>query len=84
MSPERICLFTNSPLVSASQHNANSITIFDTTLLYFHQYNSPAILSIILSPLTVTSRSTNQLPRWPIQTTAFIIKFCSSDDSQKC
>jgi len=61
MLPERIRLFfTNFPLVSVSQHNANSIAIFlsttltlspsfDTTLLYFHQYNFPAILSISLS-----------------------------------
>jgi len=48
MLPERIGLFfTNFPLVSVSQHNANSIAIF-RHYIYFYQYNFPAILSISL------------------------------------
>jgi len=48
MSPEGICLFfTNFPLVSISQHNANFITIFRHNI-YFHLYNYPAFLSISL------------------------------------
>jgi len=48
MSPEGIHLFfTNFPLVSVSQHNANSIAILRHNI-YFHQYNSPAFLSISL------------------------------------
>jgi len=46
MSPEGIRLFfTNFPLVSVSHHNANYIAIFRHNI-YFHQYNSPAFLSI--------------------------------------
>jgi len=48
MSPEGIPLFfTNFPLGSVSQHNANSIAIFRHNI-YFHQYNFPAFLSISL------------------------------------
>jgi len=36
-----------SPLVSVSQHNANSIAIFRLNI-YFHQYNYPGSLSISL------------------------------------
>jgi len=55
MSPEGIRLFfTNFPLVSVSQHNANSISI-NTALPPFYRF--------LVSPLTVTSRSTNQLTR---------------------
>jgi len=56
--------FTNFPLVSVSQHNANSIAIFRQHL--FLQYNYPAFLSIFLRRRpSVISHSTNQLPRWP-------------------
>jgi len=48
MSPKGIRLFfTNLPLVSVSQHNANSIAIF-RHYIYFHHYNSPAFLSLSL------------------------------------
>jgi len=48
LSPKGIhLLFTNFPLVSVSQHNANSIVIFRHNI-YFYQYNAPAFLSISL------------------------------------
>jgi len=61
MSPEGIRLFfTNFPLFSVSQHNANSIAIFRHTI-YFHQYNSLAFLSIFLCvSFTVSHIALNQ------------------------
>jgi len=48
MSLEGIRLFfTNFPLISVSQHKANSIAIFRHNIS-FHQYKSPAVLSISL------------------------------------
>jgi len=65
MSPEGIRLFfTNFPLISVSQHNANSIAIF--------RHLFPSIQLSLLSIIdffvfcwpSVILRSTNQLPRW--------------------
>jgi len=67
MSPERIRLFfTNFPLVSVFQHNANSIAIFRYSATLFPSIQLPRhSIDFFASPLTVTSRSTNQLPRSP-------------------
>jgi len=46
MSPEEFSILYKFS-TSVSQHNANSIAIFRHNI-YFHQYNSPAILSISL------------------------------------
>jgi len=60
MSPEGIRLFfTNFPLVSISQHNANFIVIFRLNI-YFHQYNSPTILLISLRFVDVRHIAFNQ------------------------
>jgi len=85
MSPERIRLiFTNFPLVSVSQHNANSIAISRHNI-NFYQYNFPAILSNSLRFVDRQSYRAQPISCLddPIKHTTFILAFYSSDDSWK-
>jgi len=85
MLPERILLiFTNFPLVSVSQNNVNSIAVFQYNVTLFPSIQlSRHSIDFFVSQMTVTSRSINQLPRWPYKTTTFILTFYSSNNSWK-
>jgi len=78
MSPEGIRLFfTIFPLVSVFQHNANCIAVFRHN---FHQYNSPAFLSISLRFVDRQSFRAQPISYLddPMKTTTFILAFYSS------
>jgi len=74
---EFVYSFTNFPIVSVSQHNANSIVIFRHII----SINTPAFLSISLRfDDCQASQPISCLDDF-IQTTTFILAFYSSDDS---
>jgi len=83
MSPERIRLFfKNFPLLSISQHNANSIAIFQySATLFPSKQLSRHSIDFFEPSLAVTDAQPISCLDDSIKTTTFILAFYSSDDS---
>jgi len=66
-------------------YRAQPISCLDDPIKTRHLFSNfiLALLSSLLSPMTITSRSTNQLPRWPYKNTTFILAFHFNNDTWK-